>query len=362
MALDAFRALAVLWMIQGHTFTALLSPETRYTGVWVQLYSLLHGLTAPMFLVGAGLSYGLVASLCDTPARSAVLRGRLLRRALLLFVLGTVLQLPAASPLGILRSRELLAGSLQLGALQLIAFCLAACELLRALWPRRWPLAAALLCAALALCAPWIWNARLSAHALLGTWIDGHAGSLFPLAPWACFFLAAAAFTGLLGRRRPSPGWLITCGLVLSALCYACYRAGFTLRAVYGEHAFWHANPLFLIFRAGLAAAWLGVLCSCEPVLRRVWSAADGGGMMPLLARHSLVAYVVHLLLLYGTPFSKGLARTGASWDPLETWVAFIWVLGVTLACVWAWPRLLRFSASRAVRELWPGVPGARRS
>jgi Heparan-alpha-glucosaminide N-acetyltransferase, catalytic len=231
LALDVFRALAVLWMIQGHTFTALLAPA-HYTGAWVQAYSLLHGLTAPMFLVGAGLAYGLVASLADTSARSAALRGRLVRRALLLFAIGTALQLPAASPAGILRERELLAGSLRLGALQLIAGCLLACELLRALWPRRWALVSGLLCAGLALCSPWIWNARASERALLGTWLDGHAGSLFPLAPWACFFLAAAAFAGLLGRRRPPAFWLMFGGFALSAGCYAFYRGGFSARCV----------------------------------------------------------------------------------------------------------------------------------
>jgi hypothetical protein len=83
--------------------------------------------------------------------------------------------------------------------------------------------------------------------------------------------------------------------------------------------------------------------------------------MLSALARHSLVAYVVHLLLLYGTPLSAGLARGGASWDWPATWIWFVWVLGVTLLCVWAWPRVQQLSASRAVRELWPRVTGARR-
>jgi hypothetical protein len=360
LALDVFRALAVLWMIQGHTFTALLAPA-HYTGAWVQTYSLLHGLTAPMFLVGAGLAYGMVANLAATPARSAALRGRLVRRALLLFAIGTALQLPAASPAGILRSRELMAGSLRLGALQLIAGCLLACELLRAIWPRHWALSSALLCAGLSLCSPWIWNAQLSQRALLGSWLDGHTGSLFPFAPWACFFLAAASFTGMHGRSQKPHAGLICGGLALSTLCYALYRAGFTLRGLYGAHAFWHTNPLFLIFRAGLVAAWLGVLCLCEPWLRRLWPAADGGGVLPALARHSLLAYVVHLLLLYGTPLHAGIARAGASWDWLETCVAFGGVLCVTLLCVWACAHVPRFSELRAARELAPRAPGGRR-
>src|SRR5262249_12613026 len=59
LALDVLRGVAVLLMIQGHTFTALLDPA-HYVGNWSRWHSLLHGLTAPMFLLGGGLAYGFV--------------------------------------------------------------------------------------------------------------------------------------------------------------------------------------------------------------------------------------------------------------------------------------------------------------
>lgn len=86
-ALDVFRGLAVVLMIQGHSFTALLQPA-EYRGSWSTWHTLLHGLTAPMFLLGGGLAYGLVLFRARHP-----LGLRFVRRAGLLLVLGYALQI-----------------------------------------------------------------------------------------------------------------------------------------------------------------------------------------------------------------------------------------------------------------------------
>ena len=94
VALDVFRVSAVLLMIQGHTFTALLEPAA-YQGAWVRWYRLTHGLTAPMFLFGAGLAYGIVtfgSRVSTTDADAARARTRIFRRACALIAIGTALQ------------------------------------------------------------------------------------------------------------------------------------------------------------------------------------------------------------------------------------------------------------------------------
>ena len=57
VALDRLRALAVLFMIQGHVFTALLRRDAL-SGTVMRWHERLHGLTAPAFLFGAGLAFG----------------------------------------------------------------------------------------------------------------------------------------------------------------------------------------------------------------------------------------------------------------------------------------------------------------
>lgn len=349
LALDVFRALAVLWMIQGHTFTAMLQPAL-YRGAWVQLYSLLHGLTAPMFLIGAGLSYGVATRRGDlfNELRERKRSRRILMRAFQLLAIGTLLQLPRASLLEVVTRRDLFAGSLQPGALQLVASGLLLGEGLRRATRTRvgFVLAATGVAVAVGFAAPWIWNARISERFVLGSWLDGQSGSQFPFVPWLCFFFLGAALAGAFGcrlwlqqsRNRRLMPVLGLVGLACSALCYGLFLAGVRFSSLYGAHSFWYSNPMFVGFRAGLACAWLGVLTAGEALLVRVFATLPRlARVIRVLAKHSLVAYVVHLMLLYGTPWNAGLARRGAVFDAAETSGAFGWVLGVTLAATFAW-------------------------
>jgi hypothetical protein len=127
-------------------------------------------------------------------------------------------------------------------------------------------------------------------------------------------------------------------GLVCSLLAYGLFLSGVRFSSLYGPHAFWHSNPLFVVFRAGLACAWLGLLTASEVVLVRGFAALPlCARVIRVLAAHSLVAYVVHLVLLYGTPWNAGLARGGAIYDFAETSAAFACVLSITVAATLAW-------------------------
>jgi hypothetical protein len=65
--------------------------------------------------------------------------------------------------------------------------------------------------------------------------------------------------------------------------------------------------------------------------------------MTATLARHSLIAYVTHLLLLYGTPLTPNLAhRHGQSLSLLQTGPVTLAILLGTLAVVELWDWLSR--------------------
>jgi uncharacterized membrane protein len=375
LALDVFRALAVLWMIQGHTFTALLQPAF-IRGAWLQPYSLLHGLTAPMFLIGAGLSYGVVmfgTAGSDSPGsqRDRARSRRILRRALQLLAIGTLLQLPRTSLVEVFARRDLFIGCIQPGALQLVASGLLIAEGVRR-WTRTrlgFARAAAGMFVAIGLAAPWIWNARTSETLVAGSWLDGQHGSQFPLVPWLCFFFLGAALAGAYARRlwlhgdpppqrrRLMPIFGLV-GFACSALCYGLFLSGVRFAALYGAHSFWYSNPLFIVFRAGLACAWLGVLTASETLLVRAFAALPWfARVIRVLAKHSLVAYVVHLVLLYGTPWNAGLARSGAIFDFAETSAALACVLSVTVAATFAWERWQGSGGLRERLSAWRAQP-----
>jgi uncharacterized membrane protein len=368
LGLDVFRALAVLSMMQGHTFTALLAPH-EYDGGWVQWHSLIHGLTAPMFLLGGGLAYGLVNL---RRAHAAACNFRLVRRAFELIVIGFLLQLPKAPLQEVLADRALLAPTVRVGPLQLVGVCLLLCELLRVLTRTRgrWLAAIAAVTAATAVVAPLVWQARPSVALPLplGTWFDGYAGSQFPLFPWAAFFLLGVLATAAMqpalraieqARRsaRALAITLMTGGVAAAVLPYALFLHGHVLNELYGKHELWHTSPLYVLFRTGVVLAWLGVLCALEPRVKALWLRAPWvEQLFSALSKHSLLAYVTHLLLLYGTPFTVGLVRLGTTLDKPAAVATTLYVIAFTTAVAVLWEHYLTQGAlARRLSALFGG-------
>jgi len=198
-----------------------------------------------------------------------------------------------------------------------------------------------------ALTAPIVWKVRASQSALLplGTWFDGYAGSLFPFFPWAVFFLLGVivAFGVVqvleLGRSEPRAAFGLAAGGLLAALlAYVAFIQGHVLHSWYGPHELWHTSPLYVVFRAGAVLSGLGVLWLLEPLLRRRWQ--RGGRferLLTTLSHRSLVAYVAHLLVLYGTPITLGLVHGGPTLSIAQaSWVS-AGLIAFTIAVVLVW-------------------------
>jgi Heparan-alpha-glucosaminide N-acetyltransferase, catalytic len=338
VALDRMRALAVVSMVQGHTFSALMAPGALPESV-MQWHALVHGLTAPAFLFGAGLAFGIASypRYASHHEGGPLLWSRL-RRYGMLVLIGYGLQLPGASLWAAFRLRgDALAPVLRVGPLHLIALCLGLCQL-GALWfksERQHALACLLAGAAVAVGAPHVYAAQAGTRAgvAFGPWLDATHDSLFPIFPWASFvFFGVAAAGALLLRRAELPRALawIGPGIALAVLAYVLFRVGVRWS---DPKWFWHSSPLNTAFRVGLVSSLLGLLH-----LFRSGAPVDRNGWTALLARHSLVAFVAHLLLLYGTPFTPSLNRHFAGkLDAATASLVFGLVMGATMLVVRLW-------------------------
>jgi uncharacterized membrane protein len=366
LSLDVFRGLAVISMIQGHVFTALLRPEA-YDGGWVEWHTLVHGHTAPMFLMGAGIAYGFV-TLREGGARPGEFSRRIVKRGLELLALGYLLQIPWASWAELMARPELVEGTVRVGPLQLVGACLLGAELLRVALGsgRRFVLGALGTATLIAGAAPfvWKWHASQTFSVAIGAWLDGYRTSMFPLFPWGAFFFLGLllAVTALRWRRHWAfaPG-LFASGALLSLGCLLLYRHGIVLRALYGEHELWMANPLFVLFRVGIVCAWLGMLCGLEPLTARLFALLPTlAHVFTRIAKQSLVAYVVHLLMLYGSPVTVGLVRLKQTLDVPQGIVVFSLVMIATTLIAMLWDRYVTSGAlaallRRSARRVWPG-------
>jgi hypothetical protein len=100
---------------------------------------------------------------------------------------------------------------------------------------------------------------------------------------------------------------------------------------------------MFVSFRAGLVLTWLALLSLASPWIVRVlaeWAVL--ARVISALSRHSLVAYVVHLSLLYGLPMLRGL-HGFRPYDLYECSLACAFVLCVSVLSVLYWDRLRVF-------------------
>jgi uncharacterized membrane protein len=333
LALDRLRATAIVLMVQGHTFSTLLDPSAMAKDV-ERVHSLVHGLTAPMFLLGAGLAFGITSYPRYQEQRldRTLFRSRMWRCALLMLV-GYALQLPGGSPLAIFSAtqaqRMLL---LRVGPLHLIAVTLCVSQLLMRAFraPRLHALAVSALGLAIVAFTPAVWKSGASAQLgpELGNWLDDHFGSHFSLFPWASFMLLGVGLGGLIcavDERRRARALLAAGGLLAggSYTLFALDMAGFE------PHWFWYTSPFYVAFRLGVVLLVLGALHRRSDREQRAGSAE---GLTAILTRHSLAAYVSHLLLLYGTPLTPNLARRFAQRLSLpETCLVFAAVMLVTM-------------------------------
>jgi hypothetical protein len=320
-------------MIQGHTFTALLEPG-GFSPAFGRLHGLLHGLTAPAFLFGAGLAFGVATygQYARYRALGPDVRRRFLRYASLIAI-GYALQLPGAS---LWAAFHVQGAQLELvcriGPLQLVALTLGLCQLAILVVPTARLHAG--LCALLGLIvlasAEQVGRARLSSRLplLLGALFDDDHGSQFPLFPWASFALLGVGAAGFLAERaRPlRPVWFVAAGALVAALACLALASGF---AAFDPHWFWRTSLSYFAFRLGLVVLALGLLARRGDGQR----VASPGDLSAVLARRSLSAYVAHLLLLYGTPFTPNLVhRWGTSLDLVQVGRVCVLIFALTLA------------------------------
>jgi hypothetical protein len=350
----------VLLMVQGHAFRVILSDATRAER-WFHWHDFVHGFTAPAFLFGAGLAYGVATfPRFEAHTRLGPASYRRFGRYALLVVLGCALHLPDMSVTRALAEPSRALAALQLGPLQLIGAVLAAVEAAALLTRSRRAVAG--LCAAGAaavlLAAPVVW--RLgdagalpeAARALL----TGGTGSTFPVFPWGGLALVGVGAAHLAldetGALRPrAPRWFALVGLALLATTYALYRLRLD---PYGPHDFWRTNPLYTGFLLGGVALALGLASAAAGALPRV-----AAPVVDAIARQSLVVYVAHLLVLYGSPLTPGLRKHLGPTLGLAAGAAVTAALVaamVALALGWTHLGKRRAEALRTVRVSMAGV------
>jgi len=350
-ALDLFRFLAVVMMVQGHAFFVTVDEGVR-SAAWYRWHNYVHGFTAPMFLFAAGLAFAITTfrrwDEHRVPSRAV---GKRLERYALLLAIGYALQIPGLS-LGRLLSPESpgeLARILKVDALHHIGLVLLVMEGLVLVLQRKVRLALVAgvggLAAVLAAPAVWRWPAAERLPTFWAAWVNAGTGSIFPIVPW-CGFICAGVVAGHLVSRCQEAGWQDRLPGRFALAAGALLVGAFTMdhlgvgTALFGEHNFWKTSPWFFFWRLGVVLLVLSAVGLLEGVARQ-GARHPAVRLVQVMGQETLVVYVAHLLVLYGSPVFVGvwsLWRHDLGLGP--SIVVVVALFAAMAALAWSWHRL----------------------
>ena len=328
--IDAFRGVMALVMVQGHLCDHLLSPAARALGLY-EFQAMFHGSTAPGFLFASGFVAGLPRA--PLSLKASVRRAR---RILFVLAVGYALHLPYFSLAKTLAegTEAQLRVLFACDALQAIAVSQLVVLAIQWIAGRHWPALTGALAVAVLAAGPAVWEARLSERLPLvfGSYFDVLTGSHFPLFPFAAFVLAGTVAGAAVGRQEPRTRRrrALRFGLALVA-------AGAVLEVFWlGERVFfWGVSPAYALIRLG---ALLLVLLALDLLGQRE---PPGFRALALLGRETLLVFVLHLQLLYGSVLGPGPLQSlaGRLGFPGAA-VTLVAMVPVLFVCSWAWHRL----------------------
>jgi len=296
--LDWMRGLAILLMLQGHSFHSWLRDDLRGSDLF-QLSQLAAGLPAPLFLFLTGFSLVILLDRSERGGDSGRQRWLLvLRRAGYIFLMAMLFRLqlwafywPHAPARGLLK----------VDILNTMAVALALSGAMALLAAPRLRMAAAAACAVgAAMATPLVWS--LPQDALPFFLLDYLKGSVemasFPLFPWMSYaFTGVLAGLALAGEKERSAidrqmQWMVVVALVLlvaarffDALPYSYYQ----------PYNYWLTSPNLV---ANKTAVVLLLLAACY-----AWSHQTDPlrfSCVRQLGQTSLLIYWVHIELVYG--------------------------------------------------------------
>ena len=176
--------------------------------------------------------------------------------------------------------------------------------------------------------------------------------SLFPLFPWATYVLFGAGLGQIyVGWGAAHLGRFATFGLLVPGV--VLLGLGWGLAAVenapWGPDA-WNFMPIQLAIRIG---ACLIILAAIAAVSQRI-------GRLPhffaAVAQETLLIYFVHLCIVYGSIWNRGLAvYYAASLGPMATLLCVLLVLTSMAVLGWAW-HWLKHARPRLSQWITAGV------
>lgn len=309
--IDLMRAFAVFQMVQGHTIDTLLADDFRTNeSIIYYIWHFMRGMTAPIFMLTAGTVFTYLFRLVQKPFKDnpRVIKG--IKRGLLLIFLGYMLRYPTWNLFDFSNVSEYSWRIFfAVDVLQLIGFGLLALLLLLYLSEKIMINSYTFFAGAslvIFLVSPiffkidWI---KFLPQVFAGYFYTG-TGSLFPFFPWAGYVIAG----GVLGA------YLANNPMVFKSTRFSVRLliAGVTLIFISEVVSYFvptesitdSAATNVIMFRVGFVLLLNALVSYISLKVEAIPK------IIILIGRNTLLIYVVHLLILYGSAWNVGLYRS----------------------------------------------------
>ena len=352
--IDLARALAVVFMLYGHTVNALLAPGYQ-RGPWFDAWQFQRGLTSSLFLLLSGFAFSIATTrhwASHTRPSGAVVKRA--RRFLLLILLGYGLHFPVPRFVELRTATDAQwQALLAVDVLQLIGVTLiiAQCLVMVARSRRVFSVAALVLAAAAVVMTPWAWLVDWTGQLppAVAAYLSPVIGSQFPLLPWAGFLFLGASL-GQLYARWDAAHLTRYANVVLLLPGAVMLAAGFSER-LWDQPWFGTGPggfiPAQFIIRSGACLLMLGALAHASRQIQRL------PHVFGAVAQETLVIYFVHLCIVYGSVWNQGLYQLfGPTLGPGAVFLCVLLLVATMTGVAWYWnklkhvqPRVARWTA-----------------
>ena len=311
--IDLMRAIAVLQMVQGHTTDVLLAdnfrnPDNLIYSTWV----FLRGMTAPIFMFTAGTVFTYLFQLVNKPFKENPRVKKGVKRGLLLIFLGYLLRYPTWKVVDFSQVSEyswkmfFAVDVLHLIGLSLLALLLLLyiAEKFSLNYYAVFIIATIIIFGVSPFFFKMNWNSFLPAP-IAGYFYTG-TGSLFPFFPWAGYVIAGGVLGAYLARHPlvfKSSKFSLNLAIIGAALLLASMLSDVLTSMLGITTVVNSANTGLILFRIGFVLL-LNALVSFISL-----KADSIPKILILLGRNTLLIYVVHLVILYGSAWNSGLIK-----------------------------------------------------
>jgi Predicted membrane protein len=335
--IDLMRAFAVFMMVQGHTTDVVLADIYRdFNSPVYSFWNFMRGITAPIFLFTMGTTFSYLFKLNKHPFSSNPRVKKGIKRFFLLLGLGYLMRYPTFSVIYFNTvSPQEWQTFFVVDVLQLIAFgilAVLAVEYLSEKLKINDYILLSISAFIVFVLSPFFekinWTNFL--HPIIANYFYKGGGSFFPLFPWLCYVFCGA-FLGNYLANNPMIFKTIrfSSQLAIAGLAFiaASLVGDFFEVLILGQSFLWTTSPNLVLFRLGLVLLLNAIVSVAALKIEKMPT------IVILVGRNTLMIYVIHVVILYGsawTPgFPKYLVRSLNLWQTVIMDALMITALGI---------------------------------